>query len=109
MGRLRARISETRLLVRGGEREEESYDFPVLAWALRWTVQPLTRILWEDKRNVGLLPYNQTQTSTRGTPAGTSPRVPFLENSPPTPFPQQARKHSPPLARGWLLGACRFG
>lgn len=68
-----------------------------------------TTTLWEDGRSVGLLPYNQTQTSTRGTPAGTSPRVPFLENSPPTPSPQQARKHSPPLARGWLLGACRFG
>lgn len=38
--------------------------------------------LWEDGRSPALPPYRQTQTSTRGTPAGTSPRVPFWRTHP---------------------------
>lgn len=66
--------------------------------------------LWEDGRSPALLlPYRQTQTSTRGTPAGPSPRVPFLENSPQPPFHKRQENTHLLSPGGGFLGLAGLG
>lgn len=66
--------------------------------------------LWEEGRSPALLlPYNQTQTSTRGTPEGTSPRVPFLENSPQPPFHNRQESTHLLSPGGGFLGLAGLG